>query len=164
MGKRKGKKVVVQKRIYKIPKLFKCPYCLKEDGIKISLNKKKDSQVAILVCTKCGVGAQDIPVGPLTEPIDIYTDWMDQAREANLKYNASSKAASRLDDEGIDDLLRQANRQSRHRGYDDDEEIEYDRGALLRDVHKNDYSDDEVSRGRPRARDVSSGSDLSDSD
>ncbi|OHT14033.1 hypothetical protein TRFO_15691 [Tritrichomonas foetus] len=87
MGKRKksGKKVTVQKRVYKIPKFFECPFCGRKDGIKISINQKEKR--ATLLCRSCAVKEEDIECTPLTEPIDIYDDWMDRAREINAEYN-----------------------------------------------------------------------------
>ena len=94
MGKkRKGKKVTVQKRVYKIPKLFPCPFCLKQDGIKIEIKRDKFSGggTAVLRCRKCNVNDSNIPVSRLTEPIDIYNHWMDKAREENKKYNVQRR-------------------------------------------------------------------------
>ena len=87
MGKRKksGKKVTVQKRVYKIPKYFECPFCGRKDGIKITISNK--DRTADLLCRSCGVEEKDIEVTQLTEPIDIYDDWMDRARETNVEYN-----------------------------------------------------------------------------
>ena len=86
MGKKKkGKKVTVQKRVYKIPKFFLCSFCEAKDAVKITI-KKKD-KLASLICQKCGKGEQDIKVGPLDEPIDIYDQYLDNSREANEQYN-----------------------------------------------------------------------------
>lgn len=88
MGKKKkGKKVTVQKRVYKIPKFFECPFCGRKDGIKISIHQKE--KYATLECRSCHRGeSEQIPIDPLTEPIDIYDNFMDRTREANIEFNA----------------------------------------------------------------------------
>lgn len=89
MGKKKkGKKVTVQKRVYKIPKFFECPFCGRKDGIKITISQKE--KTAQLHCMSCGRGEPDpITIGPLTEPIDVYDDFIDRTRESNKEYNAN---------------------------------------------------------------------------
>lgn len=105
MGKRKksGKKVTVQKRVYKIPKLFPCPFCSQQNVVKITINNKK--MTADLECRKCGIKDEEIPITPLTEAIDIYDDWMDSAREANAKFNAAKHA---VEEDDYDDRNRVA--------------------------------------------------------
>ena len=136
MGKkRKGKKVTVQKRIYKIPKLFPCAFCGKKDGIKITLDHKR--RVAELVCRSCGVGDKGMKIGPLTEPIDIYTEWMDQSRQANARYNRRQAPPEEERDRGSD--------------YNDDS-----------DIIASDDDDDPVKRDIESDKLSTSSSDLSD--
>jgi transcription elongation factor Elf1 len=91
MGKRKkGKKLTVQKRVYKIPKLFSCPYCFQQDGIKITFDKRKGS--ASLLCRKCDNAEYEMPLTALTEPVDVYDAWMDVVRESNAKFNPDIKS------------------------------------------------------------------------
>jgi transcription elongation factor Elf1 len=122
MGKkRRGKKLTVQKFVYKIPKQFSCPACMKPASVKVTFSKKPEEHAEIL-CTSCGVGEANIPIGPLTEPIDIYDDWMDTWREANARFNAVRRT------EPDEERLEHFRPSRRH------EEIEYDDTGQLRRV------------------------------
>jgi transcription elongation factor Elf1 len=46
--------------------------------------KKKTAEIR---CRYCAVGEKEIRMDSLTEPIDIYTEWIDSGREQNKKYN-----------------------------------------------------------------------------
>ena len=152
MGKRKkAKKVTPQKRVYKIPKLFPCPFCLKKDGIKITMERRADPPVASLQCRGCGIGDESIPIrSELVEPVDIYTDWMDQVHEANEKYNRQREP---VDDE-IDDRRERDDGYSRRRNISDDDRLSTDDSD----------SDSDSDVGNRRVGDSSRGSssDLSD--
>ncbi|KAH0786511.1 transcription elongation factor 1 [Histomonas meleagridis] len=120
MGKKKkGKKVTVQKRVYKIPKFFWCPFCEAKDAVKITVKKKLGT--ASLICQKCGKGEQDIKIGPLDEPIDIYDQYIDSAREVNQQYNPIiiKPMDSRIIDESDDDIINDDTVLSRKKDFHD---------------------------------------------
>lgn len=129
--KRKGKKVTVQKRVYKIPKFFLCPFCEEKDAVKITI--KKQEGTADLTCMKCGRGDSNIKVGPLDEPIDIYNRYLDLSREVNQQYNTTV-------------VSRDDSRNYQNNMYDD-EEIEQDGTGLMRlkekvqDASDSDYTE-----------------------
>ena len=124
MGKRKkAKKVTVQKRVYKIPKLFPCPFCLKQDGIKITMERRRDPPIASLQCRGCGISEESIPIrSELVEPIDIYTDWRDLVYEANEKYNRQRETI----DDDIDDRRDAGDGYGRRRNISDDDHLSTD--------------------------------------
>ena len=151
MGKRKksGKKVTVQKRVYKIPKFFECPLCGRKDGIKITIDHK--CRKAQLQCRSCGAKEEGIEVTPLTEPIDIYDDYMDRARAANEEYNPQQ----------IEDVSSSDNELNRGSDLDSDTDDDFRNGKLVKDKGSNNRSD------TGSDLDSSSGSDdndISDSD
>ena len=140
--------MTVQKRVYKIPKYFECPFCGRKDGIKVNISQK--DKLATLQCRSCGRGEPEpIPITNLTEPIDVYDDFMDRTRDSNIDYNAQPiDRDSSSDDDG--------NKPS------DSDYIEYDHTKMSKN---NDNSDNNDS-GSDLDSDNSdkSDSDLDDSD
>lgn len=111
MGKRKSKAAKPQKRTFVIPKLFPCPLCHKNDGIKITIARRPGGKFeADLVCRKCGTESRNIRANALTAPIDVYSEWMDSERLLNEKYNTK---VTELNDEQLDDLIREKEREAR---------------------------------------------------
>jgi transcription elongation factor Elf1 len=126
MGKKsRGKRVIAKRRVIQIPKYFPCPFCAKDDSIRISLDRKK--KIGLLECRSCGIMDDSFRLTPLTEPIDIYTEWRDAALNANKKYNPRYEAA-------------QAELEASSDG--GDAPVEFDtRGHLQRDAHNSSGSD-----------------------
>jgi transcription elongation factor Elf1 len=119
MGKKhRGRKIKPQKRVYKLPKFFSCPSCMKPDSVKVQISTKDGT--AEIRCRACGVGEEGIVTDALTEPIDIYDEWMDTWRDANSRFNAKPRV---LDEEERAQIL------NRHRHH---EEIVYDTSNMLR--------------------------------
>ena len=115
MGRRKksSRPQAVKKPVYKPPKLFPCIYCMFQEGIKITIDKKE--MKASLECRKCKVKAENFKVTRLTEPIDIYNSWVDAARSANRKFNQESVRAEEIAEE-----------------IESDEPVEYEESKLKR--------------------------------
>ena len=127
MGKRRKtpKKALVQKKKYKVPKFFRCPYCARQDGIKITMNRKMGT--ADLICRNCGVGSKNIDTSLrlLKDPIDVYDEWMDKAREANQEYNvAQQKNSDNDDDDDYDEISDYSNQRKQTEINDDEEDSE----------------------------------------
>lgn len=79
MGKRRrAAKKVVKKARPTVAKVFKCIFC-NHDG---SVNCKIDirSMTGKLECTVCGA-KYETSTNALTEPIDIFTEWLDSTAE-----------------------------------------------------------------------------------
>lgn len=72
MGRRRRKIVKLPKK--KLPKIFLCPAC-GEESINIRIMREKN--LAEVRCSKCSL-AEDIPVSPADQPIDIYCKFTDK--------------------------------------------------------------------------------------
>ncbi|KAF8495615.1 hypothetical protein JB92DRAFT_3126410 [Gautieria morchelliformis] len=81
MGKRKksSRKPVQTRKRDPLETTFTCLYCHHEKAVSVKLDKKEG--VAYLNCKVCSQGYQS-KVNHLTEPIDIYSEWIDAADDA----------------------------------------------------------------------------------
>jgi transcription elongation factor Elf1 len=88
MGRRKkaAKKVVKKKRAL-VSKVFKCLFCSHEKSIVSKIDLK--NRTGELECIVCGAKFQS-KVNTLTEPIDLYHEWLDKAREKQAEENRSA--------------------------------------------------------------------------
>jgi transcription elongation factor Elf1 len=81
MGRRKTrKKVVTKKKDTKLPKSFDCPYCHHEQTIECKIDRQ--NEVATLRCRVCDVNYVTQTTS-LTQPIDVYSEWLDHCEAAN---------------------------------------------------------------------------------
>ncbi|EAX92931.1 hypothetical protein TVAG_335930 [Trichomonas vaginalis G3] len=85
MGKRKKSTPKVQKKFYRLPKNFHCPYCNCEDSVHVTMDLK--NLRADIHCVKCKEGVPNAKITKISEPIDVYDDWVDQIREQNKNFN-----------------------------------------------------------------------------
>lgn len=149
MGKRKKSTPKVQKRFYRLPKTFQCPFCNCPDSVHVKFDKK--DMLAKVKCVKCKEGVKNIKMTPITEPIDIYDDWVDQVREANKSYNPTIEE-QRVDAyEDEETVYEESRLQSNSKGASAQRNIDND------DKLNSDKSDSDASL-------ESSGSDLEDSE
>ena len=83
MGRRKKavKKVVKKKRPV-VAKIFKCLFCNNDKSVICQLDTK--SMTGQLECGICHARYQTT-INKLTEPIDVFTEWLDAATEAQEK-------------------------------------------------------------------------------
>ncbi|KAJ1921185.1 hypothetical protein H4219_000783 [Mycoemilia scoparia] len=79
MGKRKSAKKVVTRKKQKLDEQFDCLFCNHEQSIKVTI--KKNIKVATLACSKCDT-QYETKTNPLTEPIDVYSEWIDACEKA----------------------------------------------------------------------------------
>ncbi|EKX49297.1 hypothetical protein GUITHDRAFT_151502 [Guillardia theta CCMP2712] len=106
MGKRKSAKKVQKKERPKVMSKFDCPFCNHEGCIRIAIIKK--AKLATVKCTTCG---QDwaTTVTALTEPIDVFCEWIDACEKKNQEApshghgGASSSARPRDEDKDDED-------------------------------------------------------------
>jgi transcription elongation factor Elf1 len=82
MGKRKSRTVQAKGPVAKVATVFDCPYCSRRETVEIKIAKKEG--VGKLFCRVCSVGYQ-MRLGPLTKPVDIYCEWIDNADKLNQK-------------------------------------------------------------------------------
>ncbi|KAF8522283.1 hypothetical protein BU17DRAFT_45011 [Hysterangium stoloniferum] len=81
MGKRKksSRKPGTARKKEPLETSFTCLYCHHEKSVTVKLDRKEG--VAYLNCKICSQNYQS-KVNHLTEPIDIYSEWIDAADEA----------------------------------------------------------------------------------
>ncbi|KAJ1878909.1 hypothetical protein LPJ57_003138 [Coemansia sp. RSA 486] len=144
MGKRKSSRKAAKKEKPKLDTSFACLFCNHEKTISISMDK--EHRVGNLKCRICAASYQ-AAINHLSEPVDVYSEWIDACEEAKLREIAAVS--------GNDGSLAVSDRQSKSavagdgRGrqrdaYDDDEEEEEDDGYYAQDSRQNAlYDNDE---------------------
>ncbi|KAL6839568.1 hypothetical protein ACP4OV_030507 [Aristida adscensionis] len=105
MGKRKSRSSKLAAKPKKAPKLntaFDCPFCNHTGSVECSIDLKGGVAVA-----SCGVCKEEYGTSahPLTEPIDVYSDWIDACERANEEEAAVGRRRSRYADEDDDNDL-----------------------------------------------------------
>ncbi|KAF9652869.1 Elf1-domain-containing protein [Thelephora ganbajun] len=108
MGKRKksSRKPTGPKKKVPLDTTFTCLFCHHDNSVNIRVDRKEG--VALLVCKVCDQRYQS-KVNHLTEPIDIYSEWIDAADAAQNEAPprrptaSSSRAAPRAAAPASDD-------------------------------------------------------------
>jgi transcription elongation factor Elf1 len=86
MGKRKAKKAPATKKSKpKLDTVFTCPFCNAESAVEASLDRKV--KLGQLRCKACGE-SWGTEINALTEPIDLYSEWIDACEDAAAAANA----------------------------------------------------------------------------
>lgn len=81
MGKRKSRaKPEVKKRDDKVPTIFSCPYCNHEASVDCQLDRVRC--VGVVSCRICNEEYRT-QINNLTDPIDVYSEWIDEAERVN---------------------------------------------------------------------------------
>jgi transcription elongation factor Elf1 len=96
---------------------FKCPFCANEDVVECKMDRRKG--IGALACRLCGASYQ-MPIHHLHEPIDVFSEWLDDCESAErANQNGGAAAAAPIDerfedndigdedDEDNDDILDQ---------------------------------------------------------
>ena len=82
MGRRKKSTSfgVTTKPKEKLPTAFDCPFCSATEAVSCTLNKDK-----LVGVVKCDVCQESFATGitELSEPVDVYCDWIDACEDAN---------------------------------------------------------------------------------
>ncbi|GMH69831.1 hypothetical protein TrST_g4701 [Triparma strigata] len=81
-GRRAKKQKVQTKARPKVATKFKCPFCNHTDSVECKLNNR--SGTGSLSCRVCSAGFE-MPVHYLTEPIDIFYEWLDACEREERK-------------------------------------------------------------------------------
>eukprot|EP01071_Lankesteria_metandrocarpae_P010412 Lankesteria_metandrocarpae@DN5335_c0_g1_i2.p1 len=94
MGKRKGTRPKA-KVSSKLSTTFDCPFCNHSRCVETKLEKKRS--LGTLLCRICNAN-YSTRISALTEPVDVYSDWIDRAEEENSHiqtgYTAGREVAS----------------------------------------------------------------------
>jgi transcription elongation factor Elf1 len=97
---------VVTKKKIKLSKRFKCPFCANEDVVECKMDFK--AGIGSLSCRLCGAAYQ-MPIHHLHEPIDVFSEWLDDCEAAQGGGAAAAAAAAPVgdghDDDEDDDAL-----------------------------------------------------------
>ena len=88
MGRRKSKARVMKKAVATVPTSFDCPFCNHAGTVECSMNKKK--YVGIIKCRVCDTKYQTV-INYLTEPIDIFSEWIDECENVNTREGAAAE-------------------------------------------------------------------------
>lgn len=80
MGKRKASTRVRRPPKPKLEKVFDCPFCNHTQTVEVLYHK--DQKRASISCRVCAV-SWDTSITALTEPIDVYSDWIDECAKQN---------------------------------------------------------------------------------
>ncbi len=97
MGRRKkAAKKIVQKKKHVVPTSFKCLFCNSEGSVTCKLNFT--TMVGQLKCRICDTSFET-QINSLTDPIDVFSEWLDEAEELQEQENkkmtdAASKGAT----------------------------------------------------------------------
>ncbi|KAJ2416492.1 hypothetical protein GGF41_005494, partial [Coemansia sp. RSA 2531] len=91
MGKRKSSRKVVKKEQPKLDTTFDCLFCNHEKSIVVAMDKK--NRVGNLKCKICSATYQ-AALNHLSDPIDVYSEWIDACEEAKRKETVSIRAST----------------------------------------------------------------------
>ncbi|GAQ77872.1 hypothetical protein KFL_000050090 [Klebsormidium nitens] len=80
MGKRSSAKPPPKAVQPKVPTTFRCPFCNHDQSVDCRLDKK--SGTGELRCRICDEHYR-VRINNLTEPIDIYAEWIDELEKVN---------------------------------------------------------------------------------
>jgi len=84
MGKRKSRKPPPKKAKAVVPKSFDCPFCNHENSVEVKMEKSRS--IGTIRCNICDANWQMI-VTDLSEPVDVYSEWLDRCEEENQRAN-----------------------------------------------------------------------------
>jgi transcription elongation factor Elf1 len=86
MGKRKAKAKPPPKKVKpKLDVTFTCPFCNAEESVQCDLDKK--TKIGRVKCNACSEEWAN-EIHALTEPIDVYSDWIDACEAEAAAANA----------------------------------------------------------------------------
>ncbi|CAD6340169.1 unnamed protein product [Miscanthus lutarioriparius] len=90
MAKRRSRKAPPPpKKVQKVPTAFDFPFCSHTGSVHCSIDLKKD-MVAVAACGVCKEVYTTV-ANALTEPIDIYSEWIDECVKANEGVDVDSR-------------------------------------------------------------------------
>ncbi|KAJ1975040.1 hypothetical protein H4R34_004489 [Dimargaris verticillata] len=111
MGKRKSARKPVKKEKVRLDKVFDCLFCNHEKSIVVKLDR--EHKIGHINCRVCPAAYQ-APINYLSDPIDVYSDWIDACEDVNKEKPAARNRAGlgaaaipgrRVDALGVPDAL-----------------------------------------------------------
>jgi transcription elongation factor Elf1 len=84
MGRRAKKAPVQTKKRVVLAKRFKCPFCANEDVVECEMKHREGT--GSLKCRICDASFQ-MPIHHLHEPIDVFSEWLDECEAAEKRNN-----------------------------------------------------------------------------
>lgn len=98
MGRRKkAAKKIVQKKKHVVPTQFKCLFCNSEGSVACKLSLV--TMVGQLQCRVCDARFET-QINSLTDPIDVFSEWLDEAEELQEQHNKKMAAAAAAGGDG----------------------------------------------------------------
>lgn len=91
-----GYQVVTKKRP-KLSKNFKCPFCANQDTVECKMDFK--AGIGSLSCRLCSAAFQ-MPIHHLHEPVDVFSEWLDECEAAQ---NPRDETVQQYADDDDDD-------------------------------------------------------------
>uniref|UniRef100_A0A7S4IE92 Transcription elongation factor 1 homolog n=1 Tax=Prymnesium polylepis TaxID=72548 RepID=A0A7S4IE92_9EUKA len=95
VGKRKRAKPPPKKGKPKVATVFDCPFCGKTDACGVMMDF--DHKVGSIACDSCGA-RHESRIHRLTEPIDVYAEWIDKCEAVNNGGDAAAGVRDNGDD------------------------------------------------------------------
>ncbi|KAL6768751.1 hypothetical protein ACKKBG_A16050 [Auxenochlorella protothecoides x Auxenochlorella symbiontica] len=80
MGKRKSAKPPPAKSKAKLDVTFACPFCNADKSVTCTMDRERG--VGSVSCTQCSASFA-VKIHTLSEPIDVYSDWIDECERVN---------------------------------------------------------------------------------
>mmetsp|Transcript_959 Transcript_959/g.1509 ORF Transcript_959/g.1509 Transcript_959/m.1509 type:complete len:167 (-) Transcript_959:86-586(-) len=91
MGKRAKKAPVQTKKRQTLAKQFKCPFCANDEVVECKMDLKNGT--GSLSCRMCSA-SYSMPIHHLHEPIDVFSEWLDDCEAAERGEVPVASAAS----------------------------------------------------------------------
>ena len=104
MGKRKSKARVMKKARSSVDTVFDCPFCAHKQTVECKMNF--NTNLGNIKCRVCAVTFQ-CDIHHLSDPIDVYSDWIDSCESIN-KQTAKDRSTVQREDEEAEDAAEEA--------------------------------------------------------
>jgi transcription elongation factor Elf1 len=95
--RKKAAKKVIKKKKYTVAKVFKCIFCNHDKSVTCALDTK--TMTGQLVCSICEAKFET-KINSLTDPVDVFTEWLDETSENQVKATQSLNR----EEEEVDEL------------------------------------------------------------
>ncbi|KAJ3352554.1 hypothetical protein GGF32_003656 [Allomyces javanicus] len=96
MGKRKSSRKPVAKVKPKLATVFNCLYCNHEKSVEVKM--ERDKKIGTIKCRVCQELWQTT-ISALSEPIDVYSDWIDACEAAQREADTHAAQYGAYDDD-----------------------------------------------------------------
>uniref|UniRef100_A0A7S2TAU1 Transcription elongation factor 1 homolog n=1 Tax=Prorocentrum micans TaxID=2945 RepID=A0A7S2TAU1_PROMC len=90
MGRRRSRGQAAPKPRPKLDVMFNCLFCQTARAVEVKMVRLE--QVGFLKCRVCNASFQS-RISYLSEAVDVYSDWVDETEEANMKTSSGASAS-----------------------------------------------------------------------